>query len=152
MALEDVLKNSMLAAVDTSVSHLGLHDGFPATSINEISGGAPAYARQVVAWDAPSGGTIAMTGTEVFDCAAAAVVSAEAHDAAPSATRTEPQKAPPRGPQLETRLQLGVDPLPVTGYARLSRTRPSRLLERDSRGLESCSSREGDGSRQWTRY
>ena len=76
MALEDSMKNSMLAAIDVDVSHLGLHSAFPATSGNEIAGGAPAYARQVVAWDAPAGGAIAMTGSEVFDVEAADTVSA----------------------------------------------------------------------------
>ena len=76
MALEDVLKNSMLAVIDTDVTHLGLHTAFPATSGNEIAGGAPAYARQVVGFDAPSGGAIAMTGTEVFDVENGDTVSA----------------------------------------------------------------------------
>jgi len=65
VALEDVLKNDMLDIIDTSVTHLGLHDVFPATSGNEISGGS--YARQVVAFDAASGGSIDVTGTPVFD-------------------------------------------------------------------------------------
>jgi hypothetical protein len=67
MALEDTMKNTMLAEVDTVVSHISLHSAFPATLGNEIDGGAPAYARQAVAWDAPASGSIAMTGTEVFD-------------------------------------------------------------------------------------
>lgn len=76
MALEDVLKNDMLDIIDTSVTHLGLHSVFPATSGNEIAGGTPAYIRKVVAFDAASGGSIDMTGTVVFDVEAADVVTA----------------------------------------------------------------------------
>ena len=76
MALEDTMKDSMLAAIDVDVSHLGLHSAFPATSGNELAGGTPPYERQPVAWDAPSGGAIAMTGNEVFDVEAGDTVSA----------------------------------------------------------------------------
>ena len=76
MSLEDSMKDSMLAAIDTDVSHLGLHSAFPASLANELAGGTPAYARQVVAWDAPSGGAIAMTGSEVFDIEGGDTVSA----------------------------------------------------------------------------
>ena len=76
MSLEDSMKNSMLAAIDTDVSHLSLHSAFPATLGNELAGGTPAYARQPVAWDAPSGGAIAITGNEVFDIEGGDTVSA----------------------------------------------------------------------------
>ena len=67
MALEEVAINAMLDELGTLVTHLGLHSDFPATSGNEIAGGTPAYARQPISWSAASGGSKAISGTEVFD-------------------------------------------------------------------------------------
>ena len=66
----------MLDALGVVVTHLGLHDTFPATIGNEIAGGAPAYARQPCAWDGAASGSMDLTGTEVFDVQAADVVTA----------------------------------------------------------------------------
>jgi hypothetical protein len=76
MALEDTAKNLMLDALGVDISHISLHNAFPATLGNELAGGAPAYARQACAWDAASGGAMDMTGTEVFDIENGDTVSA----------------------------------------------------------------------------
>ena len=76
MALEDAAKNAMLDHLGTLITHVSLHSAFPATDVNEIAGGSPAYARQAVAWDAASGGSMAMTGTETFDVEGGDTVSA----------------------------------------------------------------------------
>jgi hypothetical protein len=64
-------RNNMLGAI--GVTHASVHSGFPGTTgANEISGGAPAYARRVVTFAAADAGSRAQTGTAVFDIPAGA--------------------------------------------------------------------------------
>jgi hypothetical protein len=73
-------KDTMLEALDETqaagIDFLGLHSAFPGdTGTNELTGGAPAYARKAAAWGAASGGSKALTGTAVFDVPAGATVA-----------------------------------------------------------------------------
>lgn len=72
-------KNLMLEALDESVAagskFASLHGGFPGlTGANELSGGAPAYARKAVTWNAAAAGSKALAVAAVFDVAAGATV------------------------------------------------------------------------------
>lgn len=63
-------KNAALDALAALITHVGLSNNGV-----EIAGGSPAYARQPVAFGAAAAGVVAMTGTETFNCPAAAVVN-----------------------------------------------------------------------------
>lgn len=70
MALEDNARDLAVDAIVGGISHLGLHNGFPASSGNELAGGAPAYARKAVTWAAATGSgtrTRAINETPTFD-------------------------------------------------------------------------------------
>lgn len=89
MALEDNARDLAIDAIVGGISHLGLHTGFPATGGNEISGGAPAYARQAVTWAAATGSgsrTRAINEQPTFDVPAATVSSIGAHSALTAGT------------------------------------------------------------------
>lgn len=73
-AFTDAVVQSMLDQLDTLVTHLSLHSGFPgAAGANELSGGSPAYARKAVTYAAASGRSKALSGNLVFDVPAATV-------------------------------------------------------------------------------
>lgn len=76
MALEDNARDLALNAITGGITHLGLHDGFPATSGNEESGGS--YARKAVSWAAITGSgtrTAAITAAVTFDVNAGTISS-----------------------------------------------------------------------------
>lgn len=84
MALNDTGRDIALDALTGDISHLGLHTAFPATSGNEITGGAPAYARKAVTWAAKTGTgtrTAAINETPTFDVPAATVAAHGCWDA-----------------------------------------------------------------------
>jgi hypothetical protein len=65
-------KNAMLGAL--AIDALSLHSGFPGlTGANEISGGAPAYARKPITFGAAAGGTRTTTSSVTFDVPASTV-------------------------------------------------------------------------------
>lgn len=51
------------------ITHVGLHTGVPSTGTpNEVTGGAPAYARKAIAFNAPAAGVIDDTAvSRIFD-------------------------------------------------------------------------------------
>jgi hypothetical protein len=66
-------KNLMLGAL--AVDFLSAHDGYPGlTGANEISGGAPAYARKAVTFGAAAGGVRTTSGAVTFDIGAGKTV------------------------------------------------------------------------------
>ena len=66
MTIPAATKNAMLDGV--TFTHASLHSAFPgATGTNEISGGAPAYARKVVVVNPSSGGQRALNAAVAFD-------------------------------------------------------------------------------------
>ena len=68
MPINESGKNVALDAIGAVCPYLSLHTGFPATAINEVSGGTPAYARKPGTYAAASGGSKALNGTlPVFD-------------------------------------------------------------------------------------
>jgi hypothetical protein len=65
-------KNTMLDAL--GIDTLSLHSAFPGlTGANEVTGGAPAYARQSVTFGAASGSVRQTTGAATFDVPATTV-------------------------------------------------------------------------------
>lgn len=89
MALEDNARDLAIDAIVGAISHLGLHDGFAATSGNEISGGSPAYARAAVTWAAATGSgsrTRAINETPTFDVPASTVSAIGAWSASTAGT------------------------------------------------------------------
>ena len=78
MRLSAAAKNVMLDALDESqaagAKFASLHSAYSATGTNELTGGSPAYARKAATWNNAAAGAKAITGTIVFDVAAAAVV------------------------------------------------------------------------------
>ena len=76
MSLENTLKDIGLDAMAGEVGLLSLHDGDPGgTGTNELSGGAPAYARKTPTWAAASGGSVDLSNSPVFDVPAGATVA-----------------------------------------------------------------------------
>ena len=67
--------NTSVDAVAAAYNYLALYDGDPVGAGTEITGGSPAYARQLAAFDAAAAGVKDMTGTETFDIPAGATVS-----------------------------------------------------------------------------
>lgn len=60
-------KNALATDYGNDALYASLHDGAPGTTgANEISGGAPAYARQPITWGSPVGGLI-VSGTLEFN-------------------------------------------------------------------------------------
>ena len=82
MPYTDAAKNLMLAALagtnpTTPITHVSLHSGDPGSNgANELTGGSPAYARQEIAFNAPSGGSMddSTNGAE-FDVPASTTVA-----------------------------------------------------------------------------
>jgi hypothetical protein len=75
MPYTDGAKNLMLDALVAVVDLMSLHDDAPgSTGTNEISGGAPAYARQGCAFDPASGGSAALSAAVTFDVPASTTV------------------------------------------------------------------------------
>lgn len=75
MPYADDAAHAMLDALAALVTHISLHSAYSATGANELAGGAPAYARQAVAWGAAAARSAAMTGTEQFDVPAGSDVA-----------------------------------------------------------------------------
>ncbi|MEX5636531.1 hypothetical protein [Parafrankia sp. FMc2] len=71
----DAAENAALAAIVDLADYASLHSAYSATGANELAGGSPAYARQAIAWDAPSAGAVSLTGTESFNVPAASTVA-----------------------------------------------------------------------------
>ena len=78
MALEDAARNAMLDELATLAIFVSAHDGFPATigPGNELSGGAPAYARKSITWNTATGGALDSSNQPVLDIASGDTVSA----------------------------------------------------------------------------
>lgn len=68
-------KNIMLNELGTVATYMSLHNGYPATSLNEITGGSPAYARKAITWGSASNGEIATSNQPVFDVPAGETVA-----------------------------------------------------------------------------
>jgi len=72
----DFAKNFMLDALDTGVIYVSAHTATPGlTGANEVTGGTPAYARQLAGYNAASGGSMALTATETLDIPSGVTVS-----------------------------------------------------------------------------
>lgn len=77
MSVKDSGKNIALDALGAVCTHLSLHTAFPATSGNEVTGGAPAYARKAITFAPAAAGSKALNGTlPVFDVPAGTTVMA----------------------------------------------------------------------------
>lgn len=76
MALRDAAHHAMLDAFGALASRASLHTGFPATPENELTGGAPAYARQPITWHPASGRNLDNDTNPVFDVPAGSTVAA----------------------------------------------------------------------------
>jgi len=72
MSFTVAAKNTMLNALSPDAA--SLHSGFPGlTGANEISGGAPAYARKAVSFAAAAGGSRSLSAAVTFDVPATTV-------------------------------------------------------------------------------
>ena len=68
MALNDTGKNVMLDALAGAAGFVSLHTADPGTTgINEATGGAPAYARKAITWNAAATGSVTASNQPVFD-------------------------------------------------------------------------------------
>lgn len=69
MALNDTAKNLMLDALGAVATFASAHGSNPGTTgTGELAGGAPAYARKAIAWNAAAAGSMSKTGASVvFD-------------------------------------------------------------------------------------
>lgn len=86
MGLKDAAKHRMLnhlagnTATAAAITHVSAHTAYPATGANEVTGGSPAYARQVVAFEAAAGtelaGSLDVSNSPVFDIPGATSVAA----------------------------------------------------------------------------
>jgi hypothetical protein len=63
----DSLNNQSGAAPTNIVAFASLHTAYSATGTNELTGGAPAYARKAITFGAASAGSKAATTSPVFD-------------------------------------------------------------------------------------
>jgi len=87
-ACKNALLDSAVAAGLTTTPHLSLHTGFPPAGGNEVTGGAPAYARQPFTWSAAAAGSKAIAASETFDVPAGTTVRAIAvYDAVTAGTQ-----------------------------------------------------------------
>lgn len=64
MPFADAAKNAMLDAFDALGLYMSLHTAYSSSGANEVSGGS--YARLSTAYDAASGGAVALTAQEDF--------------------------------------------------------------------------------------
>lgn len=76
MAINTAGKNLMLDTFKAQIGFLSLHTAYPATTGNEITGGAPAYARKAITWPAATSGAITASSAPVFDVPAGTTVAA----------------------------------------------------------------------------
>lgn len=68
MGLSMAGRNARLNGMAADYDHMSLHVADPGdTGANECTGGSPAYARQVVAWGAASGGQVGFSTAPVFN-------------------------------------------------------------------------------------
>lgn len=76
MALNTAGLNALLDSGDIGIAYLSLHSGAVGSgSANEVSGGAPAYARKAAAFGVAAGGALALSSSPVFDVPAAASIT-----------------------------------------------------------------------------
>lgn len=77
MPYSTAAKNAMLNHLGTLVTHASLHSADPGDSgASEIAGGAPAYARKAIAWNAAAAGAMDDTAAaKVFDVPAGTTVT-----------------------------------------------------------------------------
>lgn len=76
MSVQTAVLNIMADAAAASIGLASLHSADPgSTGTSELAGGSPAYARNVVAWDAGVNGVVSLTGEETFNVPAGATVA-----------------------------------------------------------------------------
>ena len=69
-------RNLMLDSGIAGFGFLSLHSADPgATGVNELTGGAPAYARKAITWAAAGSGSRASSNTQAFDVPASSTVA-----------------------------------------------------------------------------
>jgi hypothetical protein len=69
-------KNQMLDRLAAIATHMGLHTAVPSTGTpNEVTGGAPAYARKTNTWNAAADGSLDNANVPVFDVPAGTTVT-----------------------------------------------------------------------------
>lgn len=89
--LPDTTKNALLdsavAGGLTTTPFLSLHTGFPPAGGNEVTGGAPAYARKSFAFNAASAGAKVQTAAVTFDVPAGTVKAVAEYDASTAGTQ-----------------------------------------------------------------
>lgn len=74
MAFNNEAKNSMLDHLGTEAVYMSLHTADPGeTGTNEVTGGAPAYIRKAVTWNAASSGSMTASNQPQFDVPACTV-------------------------------------------------------------------------------
>jgi hypothetical protein len=69
----DAGKNEMLDA--STITHAALFNGDPSGAGSEVTGGAPAYARQAITLPSASGGSIVVSTDATFDVPSGATVN-----------------------------------------------------------------------------
>jgi hypothetical protein len=88
--LPDTVKNALLdsavAAGLTTTPFESLHTGFPPAGGNEVTGGAPAYARKSATWNAAAAGAKA-TQSVTFDVPAGTIRAVAVYDASTAGTQ-----------------------------------------------------------------
>lgn len=79
MRFSDQAVRTKLEALDEAnaegCTHASLHSAYSSTGANELTGGAPAYARKSVTWAAASGRSKATSASVVFDVPAGSTVA-----------------------------------------------------------------------------
>jgi hypothetical protein len=76
MPYSNAAKNAMLDHLGSIAGFMSLHNANPGdTGANEISGGAPAYARKANTWSAAAAGSMDNSNAPVFDIPAGATVA-----------------------------------------------------------------------------
>jgi hypothetical protein len=74
MALSNAGKDALLEGLAGVALYASLHTADPSTTgANEVSGGS--YAREVIPWDAASGGSLTTDGSIVFDVPAGTTIT-----------------------------------------------------------------------------
>lgn len=74
MALNNNAINAMLDQLGTLITFASLHTANPGgTGANELTGGAPAYARKSITWNAAAAGNLDSSNAPVFDVPAATI-------------------------------------------------------------------------------
>ncbi len=64
-----------VSAATARLTHMSLHTGYPASLANEITGGAPAYARKPITWGAPNASGDSVATQVTFDVPATTVAA-----------------------------------------------------------------------------